>query len=62
MIAIKTESTQINFLSGRSRRRRVFDLKVPVLWRTWTYDDDEFPFLFLNLNKILRKSRLPLTN
>ena len=57
-IAIKTESTQINFLRGRSRRRRrrVLDLKVPVLWRTWTYDDDEFPFLFLNLNKILKNS------
>ena len=58
IIAIKTESTQINFLRGRSRRRRrrVLDLKVPVLWRTWTYDDDEFSFLFLNLNKILKNS------
>ena len=26
-----------------------------VLWRTWTYND-EFSFLFLNLNKILKNS------
>ena len=33
------------------RETSLFD----VLWRTWTYDD-EFSFLFLNLNKILKNS------
>ena len=32
-----------------------WNLLVWRLWRTWTYDD-EFSFLFLNLNKILKNS------
>ena len=31
-------------------------IQFDVLWRTWTYDD-EFSFLFLNLNKIHKNSR-----
>ena len=39
-------------LTSTARIRRETS-QFAVLWRTWTYDD-EFSFLFLNLNKILK--------
>ena len=39
-------------LTSTARIRREIS-QFAVLWKTWTYDD-EFSFLFLNLNKILK--------
>ena len=41
-------------LTVTARLRRATS-KCDVLWRTWTYND-EFSFLFLNLDKTLKNS------